>query len=149
MEFSLNALISVLYRDFNGNTLEPLLPLEFKKRSQFLRRCFNELPALGAIRDNAISTLNRLNEIAAFRDDVVHGYISAYDPNKFELTFISLNRDKSKTSFMMHVRKVTAGKLLELGAEANLIGHDLGQLANGLLDVSAGDKDLHDVLRKL
>ena len=88
-----------------------------------------------------LGLLDRIGNLSDYRHDVIHGYLAEYDPQTELMTFISLDRDPSKVVYKIKERRVPPLKLLELGVDASMIGHQLATVTQGLLAISGRQKE--------
>ena len=93
MEFNINALNSLLFSDFGGRNFEVELPYEFSRKTSFIRKCFGTIPTLNQLKDNVTPLLDKIANIADYRNDIIHGYMTRFEPNSNRLVFLSLQPD--------------------------------------------------------
>ena len=150
MEFTINALVAIIFKSFDGQKILETLPWEFTKKTRFLREWLKTKPdVVKDIQANLLAELDRVGSIVQYRDDVIHGHLSAYDDETKTITFIVIDRDNEKTTHLTRERKVTAMKLLEVGVEAGEIGHNLVNVVVGLIGIAYGPDEANNLLSKL
>lgn len=150
LEFSLKALSSVIYGDFGGKDVEPELPQEFVRRTRFIRDWLTKAPnELIEVVPQLKTLLDRVANLNQYRDDVIHGYLSAFDERTGKITFVVLSRTPGKDFHIAKERSVTGMQLLEIGVQAGEIGHQITNITAGLLAISSGPDEAKDFLGKL
>lgn len=100
-------MVAAIYHAAGGKHEHPTMPFEFSRRVKFLRRCVKKIPALAPF----ASEMNEITRIAKvllpIRDFIIHGAISAYDPDRQVYTFEKLDIDYSDNMHeanRLHVR---------------------------------------------
>jgi hypothetical protein len=150
MEVSLEALATVLHQYYGGKDLERALPHRFGQRIRFVRKCLESPPAiLAPFKGLLLAALERLSNLADYRHDIIHGYVSKYDDVKNELTFSSVKTRPGKGKPLLKKRKITPAKMLTIGNEAARIGLLLVPVIFDLLANSELAEETEKVLREL
>jgi hypothetical protein len=75
LELGLDCMVDILYRGFNGNTIEPEIPRSLKRKITFLRSSWKRQP-IGADGINGyLAFLDRVQTAAQTRHDIIHGVV--------------------------------------------------------------------------
>ena len=75
------SIIAVIYQSAGGRAMHPTLPVAFKRRTKFLRRCFNQIDALARYRDEMLSILDGISgDLVKLRNTVIHDSVHDFDP---------------------------------------------------------------------
>ena len=73
MEFSLDALVSVIFHDFEGRKVEPELPRELSRKVRFVRSFLATSPeVVHTIKDDLLKEMDRLSNL---REPLINRYL--------------------------------------------------------------------------
>jgi len=67
--------VMVAFHECGGKHIEKTIPRMFKRKRQFLKKCFKRLAPLQPFQDAAVEILNEAKEVGGIRNDIVHGNI--------------------------------------------------------------------------
>jgi hypothetical protein len=111
-EGALNAMIALIYHDFDGKKYQATIPQPFEQRLKLHAACFNKVPVLApyALEARAIRSLAR--ETSVVRDFIAHGFLSFYNTETGAYNFVRLDRDGAKTMHKEIPFKATAAELM-------------------------------------
>lgn len=116
-EASMVSTISMVYQDLDGKTVEKQLPVSFKKRMEFLKRCFNQIPKLAPYSAEARAIRSKAKELVFIRNFIIHGYLSDHDPQTLIYTFGRLDTEDDQT----HIENTLQTRLTDLmGASSEI-----------------------------
>ncbi len=90
-ESALNSLVAIIYQSAGGKHVDHQIPVAFKRRVKFLRRCFNNVDALKPYADEGRDILGNAANLAYIRNAVIHGTVSNYEPATQQYTFTKLD----------------------------------------------------------
>lgn len=83
----------VIYQAAGGKHEQAVIPWGYTKNKKFLRLCVNRIEALKPYAPCINELLDEANKVVSVRDGIVHGALSAFDPETAEYTFTSLGVD--------------------------------------------------------
>lgn len=72
--------ISMLFTDADKTEQQDGLPVAYKRKVIFLKRKFRDYPELEALKPEATEIFSQGKTLSKVRNDVIHGYVSHYDP---------------------------------------------------------------------
>ena len=75
LELGLDCMVEVLYRGFNGNTIEPEIPRSLQRKITFLRSAWKSQPIAANGINGYLKFLDRVQTAAQTRHDIIHGVV--------------------------------------------------------------------------
>jgi hypothetical protein len=135
-EFSLTAVIATIYHEMGGKKIEPELPIKLSRNAKLIRKCAQKIPALAPYRDEIRWIAGEALRISPLRNDILHGYIASYEPEKRELlVFAKATPDqKTKTVHIGTLLRITAADLIGLGNDTLALSQKTADLGNRLME---------------
>jgi hypothetical protein len=131
MEAQLDHWTQLSFVQLGGRDIENEMPKSFSRKSTFLRKSFERIPALSAFKDRGIDVLDRADTLSVTRNDLTHAVITSLESvdGKFEMMNRKLNKDGTHTTknvqFDVRGFPELSLKLVLLGRDAIHLSHDL------------------------
>jgi len=120
IETSFSHWIATIYKPLRADKIEREIPIQFKRKTKFLKRCFNQVTPLNAFRDEALDLINVAHQLNDHRNFLLHGVLSTYDRQDHEFKFVRLNVPKhDRQMHYAETRTYTIEKILEIGGECH------------------------------
>jgi hypothetical protein len=104
--------INLVYFEFGGKELDPILPRGFGRRMKFLKICFNRIPALEAYKLEMREIRSGAKRLVIIRDFFAHGFFVGFDPKTEVYRIKSLDNNEDDT---MHVEDTFDFTLKSIG----------------------------------
>jgi hypothetical protein len=147
MEFALDALIAVLFHDFDGKSIAKELPRRFVDKTRFVT-------SMLAVPDGAVklhsreldSIVGKLGNMSQFRHDVIHGFLSRYEPHKALYVFVTMDRTNDKLHHLARERRMTGAELMEIGWDAQSVSERITRIVVELLKAKYRQDEIADLL---
>ncbi len=117
LEAAFSQWIAILYQGAGGKHLEDKIPIAYKRKRKFIRRCFNRFDALGPYREEAISIIEASVSISKVRDFVVHGALSTHDEDAGAITFSKLDVPRNGDIHRIATKTFHFEELVDRGEE--------------------------------
>jgi hypothetical protein len=133
LEFGLDCMVEILYRSFDGKSIEPEMPRALSKKISFLRAAFRRLPIGDEAINGYIGLLDSIQAAATTRHDLIHGVMVEQVEQSGEATMVRLLREKKGV-----VKKpitATTKSILEAAIEAQQLGGKVLHWVNVTLDL--------------
>lgn len=137
-EFGLASVLSIVYNQMGGKNIEPEIPIKLSRSAKFLRKCAQKIPALAPDREEINWISREALRIAPKRNDIIHGYIASYEPEKRDLLiFAKATPDKkTKTVHVGTLLRITAEDLLNLGNDTLALSQRAATLSQRLMQAT-------------
>jgi hypothetical protein len=125
---------AVIYHAAGGKAKEPELPGNYRRKAQFLCRCFRQIGSLAPFKDEALPILNTASRLSRTRNFIAHGTISAYDETADHLlTCVKIDRDEDYTKHEANELKITLTDLLKTGSDCGTLAAEAGNMCKRLI----------------
>ncbi len=135
IDSNVTALVSIIYKQFGGNKIEPEIPRNWGRRIKFLKKCISRTDALHQIAPHILSKLDYAEKIEHLRTFVVHGTVKEYIPeDEHMLVFRKLDTSHDKQSHRDDTLAITTKAFLSYVTTANLLVGDLIKLNSSLIE---------------
>jgi hypothetical protein len=116
LEQSLEHWVAMIYRHPGGNTGYKKVPFLFSPKVEFLREKFSNLVVLKPLAAEAFDIIEVVDRLAGVRDIMVHGGITAYQPDTELLKFIRIRIDKTDNMHTLESNYASIREILETSA---------------------------------
>lgn len=130
MEQALDAWVGIVFHSCGGRKLRNGLPHGLKRKLEFLRTGFKQIPDLAPFKDDGLVLLEKIASNKDRRHDVVHGAISAVEAETGKFTFAILDARgdmhyASRKSLTHSDFQASAELFQELAFEVAIFAHRL------------------------
>ena len=147
VERGIDTSIAVIFHEAGGNTIEPELPRMYKRKTKFLRKCFNKLPPLAGFAAEGRALLGRASALVGIRHTVIHGVLSGDDPETQTVTLIKL--DVQGTLHHQECEKLTFREMLSAGTQCHDLGTEMTAFTKRLLKAFVPEDRLKEAFGNL
>ena len=93
LEWAVNGLIALIYREAGGRRAERHIPRSFAPKLRFLRHSFAQVAALRTHQNRAARLINHATELSRKRNAIVHGAVSGFSEKTKRIRFSRLETE--------------------------------------------------------
>lgn len=152
LESGLEYIIAIVYHRTGGkhhtDTKVAGLPRQWRRKRDFLRRCFKSIDLLSPHKDRALTLLDRLAPIEKVRNEIIHGALHHFDPETSRYHFRSLEIDEALDTHRPTGSQITLAKLIVTVDACHDLAGEFLDLANGLSEAFMPESELQKIARK-
>ena len=94
-ESGLNATLVMCFSKLGGRHHSDEIPVSLKRKLKFLRLCLRTIAALEPYRTDGLALFAITGQLAKSRNDLIHGFISDFDPKTGLFTFTNTGSEKA------------------------------------------------------
>ena len=121
LELGLDCMVEILYRGFEGNTIEPEMPRNLQRKITYLRTAFQKFPIGTKAVEGYLKLLNRVQTAAQTRHDIIHGVVIEQAERSGEAIMVRAIRCRNGVVKKRRFR-VTTLDILKAAQEAQDLG---------------------------
>jgi hypothetical protein len=127
---------SVLFEKLGGHPTQTEPPRNFRRRLDYIRKCFRHQPKLAHLSAELSSIANAAGEIAGLRDAIMHGALTGYKPHNSNPVFRFTKLDIDKLTYEQSSMNISSDDLLKLVEAMDNVTARLSLVADQFLKIA-------------
>lgn len=96
MEQHLDIWVHIIFQDLGGKAIEKEIPRSFWRKSDYLRRCFKNIPTLHQFATDANKMLDDADSLSETRNDLTHAVITHLEPRNGKYYMAKIDYTKTQ-----------------------------------------------------
>lgn len=139
LEASLNVCVVTIFNSAGGrhHADKNEIPVALKRKLKFLRLCLKKIDILEPYREHGLAVFDATGKLAKRRNDIIHGFISDYNPATKQYTFTGLGSEGDKP-LVTGQPKYSVTDIIQIGRDSAVHAVDLTNFCQSLVRAFVG-----------